>query len=658
MNSYTYIASGVILFAAFYYGRKLLKLSRMAVRIKKAKSTSDILLSFPELSETLSFYDRTRTIELEGEKKTTYKSEDFFTMGEFARAKAINLKHINSASGILAGLGVLGTFLGLTFGVSQFHSDTAEQIAESIKLLMGGMGTAFFTSLLGMGLSIIYIWCQKKVYNSVEIAVLLFTKMVDSQYYISPNEVVLMENQKSNAEVLERLNLIKESLTTYDEEDNGVTLGTMIFNLYEESEKQSQALESFTTDLSNELNASLGKTMNASIVPLIQNLERSHETMNTRIEDLSNNIQSPATDLVSVAIKELQSSMLTMTNEFRDTISGQTIGQMEALATNLAKTGEMMDLVPQTIKLMSDQVAASFADVKSVIQELQTSQQQILPETMQKLTDKVSSTFNEVSSIVSGLQTSVASQQEDLLSTSHNATTQLMDGFKKRFEEMAIYQKSILDEMNNQLQTTVGSLTEELSKALNGISEQQNHIANSHVNSTRETERLLQSFAKSILDMQNANHESSNMLLSIQRAGENLNSSTDKLKDLSTGLGSVTENTLKQQAESIEKFETLQEQNQRTIEELSSALESAQNLLTTYSKDFETIKGGLNDVFKGIEEGLKDYSATLRESTGGALAEYSDAMTKSTAGLKNIAEALSESAEELCDGIDKIKKMR
>ena len=77
-----------------------------------------------------------------------------------------------------------------------------------------------------------------------------------------------------------------------------------------------------------------------------------------------------------------------------------------------------------------------------------------------------------------------------------------------------------------------------------------------------------------------------------------------------------------------------------------------------YTKDFETIKNGLKEIFKGINDGLKDYSKTLRESTGEALSEYSVAITKSTTGLKNIAEALEESAEELTDGIEKIKRMR
>jgi methyl-accepting chemotaxis protein len=81
-------------------------------------------------------------------------------------------------------------------------------------------------------------------------------------------------------------------------------------------------------------------------------------------------------------------------------------------------------------------------------------------------------------------------------------------------------------------------------------------------------------------------------------------------------------------------------------------------MVDSYTSDFETLKGGMKEVFKGINDGLKDYSATLRESTGSALAEYSDALTKSTEGLKNIAAALEESAEELSDSIDKFKRLR
>ena len=638
MNIITSVAVAIILIVFFCYLRSLLRLRSFAKAIMESKDLSDLSQRCAYLSDLCNDYDSTRSFDKDGEKKTLSHAEEFFNSSELARAKGINLKHINSAPGVLSGLGVLGTFVGLTISVVTFDSSDSTAIMASIKTLLGGMGTAFITSLTGMALSAIYIFFQKRFYNNYDNAIAALVRQLDQEFHISADEIIIAENEKKNREILarlaaiekskelnEKLNAIQEALTIQDEDGASITAGTMMLNLYEESEKQSQALESFTTDLSNELNASLGKTMNSSIVPLIVNLEKSHDVMNTKIEELSHNIQSPATDFVTTAVGELKSSMQSMANEFRDSISKQTITQIETLAEKLAKSSELLNTLPMTMQLMADKVTAS---------------------------------FNEVNQVVGGIQANVAKQQSDIIENTKIANDQLTNDFQEKFKEMVSLQQSMLKEMSEQMDVTMRSVMVQLEKAIGGLNEQQTSLSDTHTRSTREIERLLQGFAQSVANMHNANNESSEMLVSIKRAGDNLNESTDKLKTLAESMDSASKAISEQQKEATEKFVEMQQENQEIISQLSTALSDAQKMVDSYITDFETLKGGIKEIFKGINEGLKDYSATLRESTGGALAEYSDAMTKSTEGLKNIANALEESAEELSDSIDKFKRLR
>ena len=638
MTIITSVAVAIILIVFFCYLRSLLRLRSFAKAIMESKDLSDLSQRCAYLSDLCNDYDSTRSFDKDGEKKTLSHAEEFFNSSELARAKRINLKHINSAPGVLSGLGVLGTFVGLTISVVTFDSSDSTAIMASIKTLLGGMGTAFITSLTGMALSAIYIFFQKRFYNNYDNAIAALVRQLDQEFHISADEIIIAENEKKNREILarlaaiekskelnEKLNAIQEALTIQDEDGASITAGTMMLNLYEESEKQSQALESFTTDLSNELNASLGKTMNSSIVPLIVNLEKSHDVMNTKIEELSHNIQSPATDFVTTAVGELKSSMQSMANEFRDSISKQTITQIETLAEKLAKSSELLNTLPMTMQLMADKVTAS---------------------------------FNEVNQVVGGIQANVAKQQSDIIENTKIANDQLTNDFQEKFKEMASLQQSMLKEMSEQMDVTMRSVMAQLEKAIGGLNEQQTSLSDTHTRSTREIERLLQGFAQSVANMHNANNESSGMLVSIKRAGDNLNESTDKLKTLAESMDSASKAISEQQKEATVKFVEMQQENQEIISQLSTALSDAQKMVDSYITDFETLKGGIKEIFKGINEGLKDYSATLRESTGGALAEYSDAMTKSTEGLKNIANALEESAEELSDSIDKFKRLR
>jgi len=56
---------------------------------------------------------------------------------------------------LLTSLGILGTFTGVVVGLLEFDSQI-DRIDESISLLLEGLKTAFISSLVGMGLSILY----------------------------------------------------------------------------------------------------------------------------------------------------------------------------------------------------------------------------------------------------------------------------------------------------------------------------------------------------------------------------------------------------------------------------------------------------------------------------------------------------------------------
>ncbi len=58
--------------------------------------------------------------------------------------------------------GVLGTFVGITWGLLNFDS-SPEAMQNSVTNLLGGMTTAFFTSIIGMGMS---LWLKNEQANA------------------------------------------------------------------------------------------------------------------------------------------------------------------------------------------------------------------------------------------------------------------------------------------------------------------------------------------------------------------------------------------------------------------------------------------------------------------------------------------------------------
>lgn len=58
--------------------------------------------------------------------------------------------------GILTALGILGTFLGLVIGLHSFDFSNADQMTSSVEALVSGLNVAFYTSIYGVSLSIVY----------------------------------------------------------------------------------------------------------------------------------------------------------------------------------------------------------------------------------------------------------------------------------------------------------------------------------------------------------------------------------------------------------------------------------------------------------------------------------------------------------------------
>lgn len=76
---------------------------------------------------------------------------------------------LNQVAGALTGLGILGTFIGLSLGLQHFNTGTTAEITASIEPLMEGIKVAFHTSIYGMIFSLVFNFVYKrKLYDSEE----------------------------------------------------------------------------------------------------------------------------------------------------------------------------------------------------------------------------------------------------------------------------------------------------------------------------------------------------------------------------------------------------------------------------------------------------------------------------------------------------------
>jgi hypothetical protein len=109
---------------------------------------------------------------------------------------------------ILTSLGILGTFLGLVWGLRAFQPSSYEAMTSSVSALVDGIKVAFMTSIYGLLLSILFSSSLRTVYQGMGTAMNLFldrfhTRVVPSAEMEAQN--ILINNQKEQNEMMRDL---------------------------------------------------------------------------------------------------------------------------------------------------------------------------------------------------------------------------------------------------------------------------------------------------------------------------------------------------------------------------------------------------------------------------------------------------------------------
>lgn len=107
--------------------------------------------------------------------------------------------------GTLTGLGILGTFLGLILGIQNIRFDDASTAIASIESLLNGVGAAFYTSIVGVILSILFNILDRILWNVTVRELDLFTEIFYRYAIPSADEQFRFRQKREMQEILARM---------------------------------------------------------------------------------------------------------------------------------------------------------------------------------------------------------------------------------------------------------------------------------------------------------------------------------------------------------------------------------------------------------------------------------------------------------------------
>lgn len=564
---------------------------------------------------------------------------------------------LDTAAGTLVGLGLLGTFLGLTLGIKGFDSSNTERINESIQGLLAGMGTAFLTSLLGMTFSILFTAADKALRHRLYKDVKEITDRLDSEYYI--DDLVLANINQQNIvnqlykalknDLQQQALEIANKLTYTNAEGQNVTIGNAIREILTENTKQSKALMSFSTDLAMELNQgfdeTLSRQMQQKIVPLMESVDATTKAVVEHIDKMADTVSSPATDMMQNVVNELKQSMQSLLNEFSTGLSGSATSELENLAMQLGTATQAMADFPKNMENISATLQVTIEEVKHAISEISNTSANANSTAMQQMqeqityaTGAISNAITEVKEVMSGISQSSQEQSNQMVSKLADAA-----------EKMGSFLTGTISTLSNSVQQSVKGITDD-------INSKQTDLIALQEDTTSQTKKLLENFNVGLERLEKMNEYVTGTMNGFKQAQGEITVSTSNLRTISSDMKLATELFNKGQNDYAARLAQLQIASQKGIDQVSEMLKNSGQLSDEYVQKFDLIKQGLGSIFSQLQSGLTEYSRTVKDTTDKYLASYTSSLTQTTGALASTIERQNEVTEMLTDTISRYKK--
>jgi hypothetical protein len=423
-------------------------------------------------------------------------------------------------------LGILFTFLGIAIGLWNFDSNNIE---KSIPELMDGLKTAFLVSILGVALLVIFSFITNIKKQKLEEGVL-------------SDEVIAIN--KLTAAIIE----LKSENCFIDDNGNKVTPGNLFRGLYEESKKQSNSLQTFSTDLALTISAGFEQILNDPNEGVVAELK----LVRSEVENLGNKLKDPATDMTQSIVKELQEAMGKMIEEFKTSMSGDTKNEMEQLAKLLGQAGNALTDFPDKLTAMTENLNENFRGLQDVVKQIST---QMQAESIDS-TQKIKKDLEDLGNILKGTMGNIQGENGKL-TEAQSKNLELSENLLNAFN-------SSIDKMNG-LSTGVSETVNRINQAqmnLDMVIGNFKHISTDVKASSTKFGDAQVTFSKYSTDFLNGNTKS---LQEIQK-------SLSKAKDVSTDYA--------------EKFDVIEKGLQQIFAKINTGLKDYQITVGQSLEDF------------------------------------------------------------------------
>ena len=515
----------------------------------------------------------------------------------------------------IAALGMIGTFLGICIGLSNFDENN---ITKSIPVLLQGMRTAFFTSLVGMSLSIILKFIlgfakEKVEADTTEDAILEQTEKITE----------LNENIKEMTSALKGISdiIFKDSLRTKEHDTAILELTGNLKHL----ELVKEALKDIDSHI-GDINSSIGDNIekqselstrtNELLLDLFNSSEKIKEEVseNKKLSEQIIENSSKNTEMIVTRITE-------NSTQNTEKVAASNAEILKAVENSSEKTENRASELIEKLREFSEEATVNNKEnTSAIITEL--------TENNVKNTEKITESNTEILKAVENSSEKAQESSSELVAEFRDFAKTMAENNNKAFIQAL---NESMKDLNTRLTEQFGENFKELNKAVFKLVEWQEHYKNTVIETTENQKVIFEGITKAKDD-----------LAQFVNKGEQVSQIADDLQQ-------TIDITKEKQAEFNTELQVLSEIN-KSAKELMPTFARVNNAmdenLNTFKNSLDEISLNINEVTNNtVNEFQKTYS------------EFSDNMSKSTDKFNSLmsenAISFEKTSTETLGGIQK-----
>ena len=282
--------------------------------------------SFAKMEEKLQSELRVNALTIMGKTKSTLHVKDF--MEEYYK-DIRNDNFARVASSVFPMLGILGTFIAIAISMPDFTVKDLDALDQEISVLLSGIGTAFYASIYGIALSLIWTYFEKRGSTKVDRNLYDLEKLYDPRVW-KKAELIKHEHMQSELKDQEIVQTLKETFNM-----------DFIKELNEQYIKNFTAIVNSTTDSFSQLSEHI-RDSSAELRDTLDKVHGRQESVNA-VESIKENIKG-----FNSNAKNLQVSMErfdgTVEHTFTkiDSEMGEIVKKLSAFARIISEQNQMI----------------------------------------------------------------------------------------------------------------------------------------------------------------------------------------------------------------------------------------------------------------------------------------------------------------------------